>query len=450
MGEELKLKDGSSVAVIGGGPAGSFFSIHALNLARSRGWKLKLTIFDRKFFEDCGPLGCNMCAGAIGSGLVGRLQQLNLPLPPNVVRHEIKGYVFHAFENFAALHGGPEEKIYTVFRGAGPLRRDADQDKVSFDQHLLNVAASMGAEVLHEGVNEVVLPSQKGERALIKYGGGRGIYETDLLVGAFGVNTRMTERLPFGYRPPETWHTCQAEIEVGRAFNREVLQDMIHIFSPLGSGLIFSALTPKGDYLTVTGIGEHVKIKDLLREMDSSEMGRFLPREWSILCHCHPRVPVTSAERPFTDRLVIIGDANCSRFLKSGIESAYFTAFFAADTAFRKGISKEDFALHYHSRCRSMFGRDNWYGKLMFTLHRLASSNRVLSRSYLEVVKREQSRPNDASRILSHVLWYMFTGDAPYKKIFFQILRPRLLWRLGQTTAENLSPLSSRAGDRPL
>lgn len=445
MKEKLKLKDGSSVAVIGGGPAGSFFSIHALNIARSQGWKLRLTIFDRKFFEDCGPLGCNMCAGAIGSGLFKRLLELGISLPPNVIRHEIKGYVFHAFENYATLSRGPEERMYTVFRGAGPLRPTAEQEKVSFDQHLLNVATSMGGEVLHEHVNEVVFPPQGGERIIIKYQGGRLIHEADLLVGAFGVNSRLAEKLAFfGYRPPDTWHTCQAEIYVGRPFNQERLRDMIHIFSPLGSGVIFSALTPKGDYITVTGIGKHVRIKDLEREMKTSEMRRFLPDDWSILCHCHPKVPVTSAQAPFADRFVIIGDASYSRFLKNGIESAFFTALFAAETAFQRGISRKDFREFYLSRCHSMFRKDNWYGRLMFGLHRFASSNRLISRSYLEVVKREQANTEICPQDLSHILWYMFTGDAPYKSIFFKTMKPGLLWKLGQVTASNirLSPLA--------
>jgi hypothetical protein len=51
----LKLSSGSRVAVIGGGPAGSFFSIFLLDLVKRVGLDVSIDIYDDKDFSKCGP-----------------------------------------------------------------------------------------------------------------------------------------------------------------------------------------------------------------------------------------------------------------------------------------------------------------------------------------------------------------------------------------------------------
>ena len=64
------LTDGATIAVIGAGPAGSFFAILALKEARARGIHLSLVLFDGKNFLKEGPQVCNMCAGVISRDLL--------------------------------------------------------------------------------------------------------------------------------------------------------------------------------------------------------------------------------------------------------------------------------------------------------------------------------------------------------------------------------------------
>ena len=61
----LELKEGARIAVIGGGPTGSFFSIFALNMAKMIGKEINITIFEPKDFKKDGPGGCNKCGGII-------------------------------------------------------------------------------------------------------------------------------------------------------------------------------------------------------------------------------------------------------------------------------------------------------------------------------------------------------------------------------------------------
>src|SRR3990170_2606668 len=72
-GSSLKLDSGSRVAVIGGGPAGSFFSYFLLDMARRLGIELQLDIYEPRDFSLPGPTGCNMCGGIVSESLVQAL-----------------------------------------------------------------------------------------------------------------------------------------------------------------------------------------------------------------------------------------------------------------------------------------------------------------------------------------------------------------------------------------
>lgn len=55
--EDLCLQDGSRVAVIGGGPAGSFFSFFLLKMAEAVDLEIEVDIYEPRAFSRCGPGG---------------------------------------------------------------------------------------------------------------------------------------------------------------------------------------------------------------------------------------------------------------------------------------------------------------------------------------------------------------------------------------------------------
>ena len=61
INEKLVLRSGDQIAVVGGGPSGSFFSYFTLKMARMIGLDVKITIFEPKNFLAKGPAGCNHC-----------------------------------------------------------------------------------------------------------------------------------------------------------------------------------------------------------------------------------------------------------------------------------------------------------------------------------------------------------------------------------------------------
>ncbi len=89
------LEDGSEIAVVGGGPAGSFFSIFALKIARLISRQIRVTIYDPKVFTKEGPVGCNKCGGIISELLVQNLAVEGINLPDTVAQRGIDSYRLH-------------------------------------------------------------------------------------------------------------------------------------------------------------------------------------------------------------------------------------------------------------------------------------------------------------------------------------------------------------------
>ena len=69
MSSDFVLDDNAKIAVIGGGPSGTFFSYFALKMARMIDRKIEVTIFEPKAFTKDGPIGCNRCGRACLAGI---------------------------------------------------------------------------------------------------------------------------------------------------------------------------------------------------------------------------------------------------------------------------------------------------------------------------------------------------------------------------------------------
>jgi hypothetical protein len=142
---------------------------------------------------------------------------------------------------------------------------------------------------------------------------------------------------------------------------------------------------------------------------------------------------VSGAVKPFSDRVVLIGDSGVSRLYKDGIGGAYRTAKAAAKTAVFEGVSEEDFRKHYLPACRSL-AMDNAVGKVIFGITGLIQSTRTARKGLLRMTRAEQETLGGARR-MSGVLWDTFTGSAPYTDVFRRSLHPmflgRLLWETG-------------------
>lgn len=438
------LRDGARVAIIGAGPAGSLCAYFLVRLAREEGRELRVTLFDYKDFTLSGPRGCNMCAGVISGSLSRHLEEVGICLPASIIQSRIEGYriVTQAGEAGLLPPRGARE-IVTVFRGNGPKYAPAEGN-VSFDDFLLDNARSEGVEVVEEAVRGVRLPRSAGDGPVVAYGHGarRREMEVEVVVGAFGLSSNMPwllRELRFGYEPAESLRACQAEVMVGAEHISRVGEERIVVFSLGLPGITFAAFTPKKEHFTVTLVGRKpVKIPDLVAFLQDARVREYLPRGWEPppqLCHCHPLVAVKGARMPFADRLVIIGDASYSRYFKNGLESAFHTALFAAQTMVRDGISGESFRRHYYPLCRREIVGDNWYGRMLFALHERVAARPTVAQAQMSLLRGKSA----SARAFQRGAWDLFTGEQPYRRIAGELARPGVMLGLLRSMLDGTS-----------
>ena len=123
-GHRPKLVDGSRVAVMGGGPAGSLFSYYLLEMAEMAGLQLELDLWDPKDFMQAAPRACDVCGGIVSEALVQTLAADGINLPPSVVQRGIDAYVMHMDAGHVVRIATPlqEKRIAAVHRGLGRPR----------------------------------------------------------------------------------------------------------------------------------------------------------------------------------------------------------------------------------------------------------------------------------------------------------------------------------------
>ncbi|MFQ5965957.1 MAG: NAD(P)/FAD-dependent oxidoreductase, partial [Candidatus Scalinduaceae bacterium] len=435
----LFLKNGSKIAIIGGGPAGCFFAHFASRYATEMGIDVSIRIFDRKDFCQMGPRGCNMCAGVVSENLFNKLEEEGINIPPFCAQRKIEGYYLQTQDESVLLHHpapGHVPKIVTVFRGNGPIL-STHQGNVSFDDFLLNHVKKQGVEVISGVVKGLKLPSRKGDPINVIFGEGESKkeFEADLVVGAFGVNTGMMERIAnmdFGYKPPKTVRTCQCEIMLGNEYIEKTFGSNVFVIELGKKELKFASITLKADYITVSLVGrQDLTRNNLIDFLNHPAVRRLMPKDWEIpnsFCMCISKIPVTYAKHPYTDRIVILGDASISRAYKSGIESAFNMAKLSAYTAFKYGVSERAFMNGYFKPAKRLLARDNLYGIVMLKINDYISSQRQIANAHIRMLKSDKD--TKTTKLINEILWNMFTGNAPYKEIFYKAINPRLALKI--------------------
>lgn len=185
---------------------------------------------------------------------------------------------------------------------------------------------------------------------------------------------------------------------------------------PKKSSIRYATVIPKGDYITITLIGKKDATKDFFQEFLTLAdiQGKIMASEPH--CVCSPKITVSPANKPFTHRFVMIGDASFSRHYKNGIESAFLTAKLAAETAIFYGVDATSFKKHYYKQAKRQIIRDNIYGRLLFSVSDFISAVPILAQAHLQLAKKQQE--SGAPKKIRFILWNMFTGNISYRNIF--------------------------------
>ena len=445
------LVNGDRVAIVGGGPAGSFFAIHLLREARQLDRKVEVVIVEKRRpsdlnFESFQCRGCNYCAGLISPRLNEVLTESDIAVPEEIVQERID-YVWiqGQWKNFR-LRVPDHQRMYSVYRGSLPGKRNGRPD--GFDGFLLGEAIKEGARLLCGDVQGISYDASGKPVLALRQLSGENISLAASFVGiATGINPHYglndsadtliasIKQMNPSFVPGQTRRALIFELDVGEEFLERNMNQEIY-FIEYGSkhlALEHTALIPKGRFLTVAMIGRCVDeanlpqdSRRLIREfLTLPQVDRILPgiAAAPYACICAPRMTVGTAASPFGDRFAVIGDAVGSRLNKDGLYSAHVTASTLAHTVLHEGVDRQAIARGYGKTVRWLVG-DNRAGHIVFAVSRAAFAMPVMSRIMYQAFATEYKVRDEGSRPLSGMLWKIASGTADYR----EVLREMLSW----------------------
>ena len=449
------LRDGSVVAIVGGGPAGSFTALHLLQMAEQLGVQLNVRIFERRLKNGSKQIhydGCPQCAGGISPKLNEALQGLDIELPADVIQSSIETITLQGRWKNLHLAVPTGRKMLSVYRGALPHGTAFHHQ--AFDALLLDHAKHRGATVSGGQVQDVFRDTNGNPVLIVQEQEKTHRVGADFVVFATGINDstsmranhttgqELLGRLCAGYRPPRLRKALIFELE--GASPGEFNEGELHYVECTERGLQLEmcSILPKREYLTISLIGRSVdrakshrdNLEIIRRFLALPRIRRSLPQDCSLKtrCACSPRIVVGSASKPTADRVAAVGDMVACRQYKDGILSAHAMSRSLAYTLLNIGTDNSSLQQGYVPTLTN-FRRDNRYATVIFALYRLFFSNHFLSRVLYQTYSTEQKKREARRRYFEQLLWAISSGDESYGRILWWMIRPRTLWQIFST-----------------
>ena len=442
--QSASLHNGDRVALVGGGPAGSFFAIHLLRQARLLQRNIDVVIVEKRGPAGLGSdafqcKGCNFCAGLISPRLNEILSSQGLIVPNDIIQGQFDYVWIHGqWKNFR-LRVPENMRMYSVFRGALPGRRIGRP--AGFDGFLLGEAVKEGAQIQYGEVQAITYGPSGLPNLTVKAPAGEMIsLEANFVTIATGINAHCgfdyrddgliasIQKLNPAFVPGKSRKTFIFELDVGEDFlERNINREVYFIeYGSKSLALEHTALIPKGRFLTVAMIGKCVDEAILPRDSQQlaydfltlPQIDRILPgiADAPLACACAPRITVATATSPLGERFAIIGDAVGSRLNKDGLYSAHATATHLADIVLRDGVDQETLARRYGKTVQWLVA-DNRFGQMVFAASRVAFTMPGVSRIVYQAFATESKVRDERSRPLSEVLWKIASGTADYREV---------------------------------
>jgi len=387
------LRAGQTVAIVGGGPAGSSCAIKLMRLAEKTNTSIRVLIFERKDFS----VEQNVCVGVLSPPFQRLLGELGLTLPQDIVQRHIKGYMLHSRRETIYLEEKDKDGEETLV-----------VDRSDLDSFLLESARKAGAIVMDDTVVDI---RGAPDKVLVVGSGGARVL-ADVVVGAFGLDNcalSIFEAHVPGYHRPSVTKSILTEVAIGEEAVNARLGDTIHaLLTDQLPRVEFGALTPKRDHVTVNVAGDNITDDDLDAFLSLPWTRKLVPEATLKESRYYNVFPSGPAQNLYGDRIVTIGNTSgLLRPLKGkGINTGIITGIEAARTMMEVGISKhafDDFYLHCHELTDEFR-----YGNFLRALYRLSRRLHVLD-AVLALARREP--------LLYQDFYEMVAGEGSYREI---------------------------------
>ncbi len=452
----MRLHDGATVAIIGGGPAGAFSALHLLRRARQSGLSIRVVVFERRCHprsKDSGATtgpysGCPQCAGGISPRLHEAIEEMGITLPADVIQSHISMITVQANWKSIYLPVPADRPMSSVYRGTLPFGHHPQS--ACFDALLLNIAVESGAEV----IGGMIIRATYDTDGRVELGYLIDQVETlitaDFVIFAGGVNekSRRSDALPTtmelfqqlqpAYMAPGLRKALIFELEPDDEGERTPEGELHYMESSSGNlRLEMCSVISKREHITVSLIGRSVDesnshrqnlnvIKDFLALPQTT---RIMPAQLraSVRCICNPHLVVGTAKMPFGSRIAAVGDMATSRQYKDGILAAHTMAVSLVNTIIDHGIDSASLKAGYGPTIAA-FKRDNRYATVIFTVYRRFFTNPLLSRIIYQTFITEKKTKTEQHREFKQIFWAISSGDRSYEDIAWLMIRPATLW----------------------
>ncbi len=408
--DNLKIVDGSTIAVIGGGPAGSAAAIKLIKEAAKKRIKVNVVIFEGKDFDH----HYNQCVGVLSHPIVEIFERdLEMPFPGHLIKREISSYMLYSSGGGALELSGE--------RGTYATRR------ILFDRFMLGTAQELGAQIVRSRVTGIEFDRDTGVKV---YSEDRFL-RADAVVGAFGLDDGIADALEqssrhsFCYqRPPKVLDTLVAKTHLDMDILQQRFGSRIHAFIPLElRNIEFGAITPKGDHIIINIAGRNLTSGDMDKFLGYAP-ARSLLKDLSLdgIDYYKGKYPIRPAHGIIGDRFTAAGDATglIRPYKGKGINVALETGAKAAEVMIRNGISATDLAAY--PAAFDHLRADFFYGRL-FRMLVMVSIKTGFVEQVISMARGDQR--------LKNVLFKVVSGEGTYREVIRELAGLKELSRLG-------------------
>lgn len=335
------MKPSSGVAIVGGGPCGSFT---ALNLAQHE--------VDVSVFEEHNEIGVpSHCAGHLS---ISGLKRLGLfPLPNGIVENTFRGAVFHS----------PNCKRFSV-HFTSPVT--CVVNRTSFDKHIARMAETAGAKYFLNSKVESLLIKDSFARGIVvkKEGKTEERFPAKIVIDTEGIFPKILRQTGL-VEPNRQKFVNGAEAEVENADNLE--KDIVEVF--LGRKFapdFYAWIIPKGSGRAGVGLGAKFGNPKRLLEsfmlkhpIASKKLRSARIRQIAF----HPLTLGGMIPKTYSDGFFAVGD--CASQVKpttgGGVILGLNCGKIAAEIAY-EAVQKDDFSSNilrsYQKKCEKFLGFD--------------------------------------------------------------------------------------------
>ncbi|MCL5019718.1 MAG: NAD(P)/FAD-dependent oxidoreductase [Patescibacteria group bacterium] len=400
-----ELKNGDTLIIIGGGPAGTSCAIHAKTLAVQQNKDLSVILIEPKSFG----IHYNQCVGVFSPHIKQLLKDMNLEFPDHLIQRKIHGYYLNINGEEIYL---PSEKHNDI---AFALRRH------EFDAFMIDQAIHTGVQVIR-GEAVTFDYSKNDEINKFTVYCTTGTYRCKFIIGAFGVGNGIAREFykTFRYRPPRVLQSIITKIHpLDDLYINRVFGNNIRAFLPVYRPIEFGAMTPKGNHLTINIAGERISFKDMEHFLSLNEVKNWIPPH-KELTFFKGQFPTKPADNFYGDNYLIIGDAAglVRPFKGKGINSAILSGKVAAETVVQYGITGTVLRQHFvrHPEIQKIL-KDYKIG-ITFRKLTIMASNYNLLKNVIPFAKRYE--------LFETAMYNAVSANRFYKDILISLIKNKL------------------------